>query len=85
MSKYDLAEKNIDVEGLAQNALTDGELFQELIKGVQSTDDTTRQNSFKTLQIIAENQPEFLYPQWDYFRRCFIAPTITISSLPSIF
>ena len=74
MSKYDLAEKNIDVEGLAQNALTDGELFQELIKGVQSTDDTTRQNSFKTLQIIAENQPEFLYPQWDYFQEMLYSP-----------
>lgn len=61
-------EKNIDAEGLAQDALNDGELFQKLMNGVRSKDNTTRQNSFKTLQIIAENAPEFLYPQWDYFQ-----------------
>ncbi len=68
MSKYQLDEKNIDVEGLAQDALTDQNLFQELKRGAQDKDNTTRQNSFKTLQVIAEKHPDFLYPEWDYFQ-----------------
>lgn len=69
MSNFHLDEKNIDIEGLAHDALTNQDLFQELMRGAQSKDNTTRQNSFKTLQIIAENQPSFLYPQWDYFKK----------------
>lgn len=68
MSQNGLDEKNIDVEGLAKEAVTDEELFQELLEGVRSKDNTHRQNSFKTLQIIAENEPEFLYSEWDYFQ-----------------
>ena len=68
MSKYTLDEKNMDVEGLAGNALTDEELFQELLLSVRSKDNTIRQNSFKTLQVIAEKKPEILYPKWDFFQ-----------------
>lgn len=68
MSEYDLDEKNIDVEGLAEKAITDENLFRELIGGVRSKNDTTRQNSFKTLQVIAEKNPDFLYPHWNYFQ-----------------
>ena len=74
MSKYDLDEKNIDVERLAQDALNNEELFQELLRGVQSEDDTTRQNSFKSLQIIAEENPQFLYSEWDYFQEMLSSP-----------
>lgn len=73
MSKYDLDVKNIDVEGLARETLTDKDLFSELMKGIRSKDDTTRQNSFKTIQIIAENNPEFLYPEWDYFHKMLLS------------
>jgi hypothetical protein len=68
MSKYQLDEKNIDVDGLAHDALTNPDLFQELMRGAQSKDNNTRQNSFKALQVIAENHPDFLYPQWAYFQ-----------------
>lgn len=74
MSKYDLDEKNIDVEGLAQDAITNEELFQELLRGARSKDDTTRQNSFKSLQIIAEANPQFLYSEWDYFQEMLLSP-----------
>ncbi len=73
MSKYNLDDKNIDVEALAGNALTDNELFQELLISVRSKDNTIRQNSFKTLQIIAEKDPDFLYPQWDYFHEMLLS------------
>lgn len=68
MSSHDLDRKNIDVEALAKDALNDEELFHELLRGVRSKDDTIRQNSFKSLQIIAEENPHSLYPQWDYFQ-----------------
>ena len=68
MSSHDLDRKNIDVEALAKDALNDEELFHELLRGVRSKDDTIRQNSFKCLQIIAEENPHSLYPQWDYFQ-----------------
>jgi hypothetical protein len=74
MPKYDLNEKNIDVEGLARNSLTDQDLFQELMNGVKSKDDTTRQNCFKAMQFIAENDPDFLYSKWDYFQEMLYSP-----------
>ena len=71
MSKYDLDKKNVDIKRLAKNALTDDELFQELLNGIVSKDNTTRSNSFNALQVISEEKPEFLYPQWDYFQKMF--------------
>lgn len=68
MSSHDLDGKNIDVEALAKDALNDEVLLHELLRGVRSKDDTIRQNSFKSLQIIAEENPHSLYPQWDYFQ-----------------
>jgi hypothetical protein len=68
LSSHDLDRKNIDVEALAKDALNDEVLFHELLRGVRSKDDTIRQNSFKCLQIIAEENPHSLYPQWDYFQ-----------------
>ena len=63
----DLDKKDADIKKLAANALNDGELFKELMNGILSKDNTTRQNSFKVLQIISEENPEFLYPYWDQF------------------
>lgn len=68
MSKYDLDKKDVDIEELAEKALTDEELLQELMGGTLSKDNTIRQNSFKTLELVSEREPEFLYPKWDYFK-----------------
>ncbi len=72
MSNLDM--KNIDVEELAKKAVKDKNLFQELKEGVQSKDNTTRQNSFKTMQLIASEDPDFLYPEWDYFHEMLLSP-----------
>lgn len=68
MSKYDLNKKNVDVGVLANKAVNNKKLFQELLRGVQSKDNNTRFNSFQSLQIIAEDNPHFLYSEWDYFQ-----------------
>ena len=69
-----LDEKNIDVEKLARKALNSQDLFQELKEGVRSKDNTTRQNSFKAVQVIAQEDPDFLYKEWDYFQEMLKSP-----------
>jgi hypothetical protein len=65
--KYNLDKKDVDIKSLAADTMINDELFKELMKGILSKDNNIRQNSFKALQIISENNPEFLYPQWDQF------------------
>jgi len=69
-----LDEKNIDVEKLARKALNNPDLFQELKAGVRFKDNTTRQNSFKAMQFIAQENPESLYGEWDYFQEMLKSP-----------
>lgn len=74
MSKYDLEDKMLDVEGLARDAMSDGELFNELLSGVKSKDNTIRSNSFQALLAISRDNPDFLYPQWGYFQEMLRSP-----------
>ena len=67
--KYDLDKKDVDIKKLAEKALTDKELLQELLNGIVSKDNTTRSNSFNVLQIISTEKPEVLYSKWDYFKK----------------
>ena len=67
MSEYNLDKKDVNLENLARKTLSDKELLEELIKGSLSKDNTIRGNSFKTLEIISEENPEFLYPHWNNF------------------
>lgn len=67
MSRYNLEDKILDVEGLARSATSDEDLLKELLAGVKSKDNTIRSNSFQVLLIVSRDDPEFLYPQWDFF------------------
>lgn len=69
-----LDEKNINVEKLARKAVNNPDLFQELKAGVLSKDNTTRQNSFKAMQVIAQENPDFLYGEWEYFQEMLKSP-----------
>ena len=69
-----LDEKNIDVEKLARKAVNNPDIFQELKAGVRSNDNTTRQNSFKAMQVIAQENPDFLYGEWGYFQEMLKSP-----------
>lgn len=68
MKKYDLADKMTDMDRLARDAVIDEDLLRYLLIQVKSKDNTIRSNSFKALQLISEEEPEFLYPEWDYFQ-----------------
>jgi len=69
-----LDEKNIDVEKLARKAVNNPDIFWELKAGVRSKDNTTRQNSFKAMQVIAQENPDFLYGEWEYFQEMLNSP-----------
>ncbi|MBI5680565.1 MAG: hypothetical protein HZC47_06725 [Methanobacterium sp.] len=70
-SKYELDQKDINIEELAKKALSDDKLPKELMDGILSKDNTTRKNCFETLQIISNEKPEILYPKWDHFHKMF--------------
>jgi len=63
-----LGEKNMDFEALARETLNNEDLFCELKESVLSKNNNVRQNSFKALQFLAEEYPEFLYPEWELFQ-----------------
>jgi hypothetical protein len=64
----DLADKELDVEGVAGTVLENEKTLSELLEGVQSRQDTIRYNSFKVLMLLSEEHPELLYPnRWDFF------------------
>jgi hypothetical protein len=64
-----LAEKEFDLEQLAQSAIDDAKVLKETLKGLVSKDESYRYNCFKVLLQISENKPLVLYPEWDYFMK----------------
>ena len=51
---------------IAKKAIKDQELLSKLLEGILSKEDEIRYPSFKALLIISEEDPEVLYPKWDF-------------------
>jgi hypothetical protein len=52
---------------MAEKVTINGEkALSELLEALKSKDDTERYSSFKTLLRLSEEQPELLYPSWDF-------------------
>jgi hypothetical protein len=64
----DLDKKDANIETLAQKALFDKNLLQELLEGVFSKNHTIRSNSFQVLTLLSDERGEFLYLKWEYFQ-----------------
>jgi hypothetical protein len=62
-----LENKKAVPEAVAEMALKDEKVLQELLDGVLSKKDVVRQNSFQALNFLSENHPERLYGEWDFF------------------
>ena len=62
----DLNKKNIDIKAVAKKALKDDKLLAELLGNLHSKNENIRYNSHKVLFFITEQQPQSLYPYWDY-------------------
>lgn len=67
MINYDLSKKGIDLEKIAEDAVSDENLFKTLMDEIKSKDNTVRFNAFNALLLMSENNADFLYPHWDYF------------------
>jgi hypothetical protein len=52
---------------VAEMALKDEKVLQELLDGVLSKKDAVRYGSFKALNVLSEKHPERLYGKWDFF------------------
>jgi hypothetical protein len=65
----DLSQKELDIEAIAKQASGNEPVLAALLEGISpvSKKRTIRENSFKVLMCLAENQPEILGPHWDYF------------------
>ncbi|MDY6912579.1 MAG: hypothetical protein SVM79_09500, partial [Chloroflexota bacterium] len=60
-------EKEPDMEQAVKSALADQAIMGEILKGLESKNETYRYNCARVLFRISEDQPQVLYPQWDYF------------------
>jgi hypothetical protein len=62
----DLIDKKITIKEAAEKAIKDELILSELLDGILSKKEEIRFNSHETLLFISENDPEILYPKWDY-------------------
>lgn len=61
-----LNDKNADVKQIAKNAVDDKALLSDLLKGLQSKNETVRYNCAKALAVISKEHAKILYTEWDY-------------------
>lgn len=65
--KPDLEKKDVDIERVAQTARKDKKFLSELIGNLKSKKETVRFNSSKALNLLSQQNPDVLYPLWDFF------------------
>jgi hypothetical protein len=67
--QVDLENKLVPIEYIAELAIDDSILLQELLEGIvpQTQKSARRENCSQTLMFMAETWPEILLPHWDYF------------------
>jgi hypothetical protein len=70
-----LANKEVSNLGeVAQWAVADREILQEILAGVVDKDDTYRHHCFQVLLQVSDTAPSALYPDWDYFVELLSSP-----------
>jgi len=62
----DLSKESASVESMAKGTLKDENTLSELLEALKSKDETKRYSSFQVLLRLSEEQPDFLYPRWDF-------------------
>ena len=62
-----LNKKDFKPESLINKATEDPKILAELINNLVAKAETIRYNSHRVLLIISQNEPEILYPHWDFF------------------
>ena len=62
-----IEDNSAQPEAVAERALNDEQVLQELLNGVLSKNDAVRHGSFKALNFLSEKHPERLDYKWDFF------------------
>lgn len=72
-SHVDLENKMVTPDRIAEMALDDTALLNDLLVGIapQKQKSTRRENCSQALMFMAETWPETLLPHWDYFVQLF--------------
>lgn len=72
-AQVDLENKLVPSDRIAELALDNPDLLQDLLSGVapQSQKSARRENCSQALMAMAETWPEILLPHWDYFINLF--------------
>ena len=67
IEKFLFQKQDFDLERVSQMALSDKDLLQKLILGLENKKEIYRYNCEKTLCKISEENPSTLYPNWENF------------------
>lgn len=62
-----LNKKDIDIENSVKQALENSDFLSELLDAITSKNDLIRFNCNNILFKLSEENPNVLYPHWDYF------------------
>jgi len=76
-------------KNIVKKVLKDNKLLSELIKGVASKDDSVRYPNAIALEILSNEHPEMIYPEWDFFidllnRRNAYSKSIAIKTIANL-
>lgn len=62
-----LEKKDANIGGIAEKALKDEKVLSEVMDGVSSDKARIKYGCAKVLRVLAERNPEVLYPKWNFF------------------
>ena len=63
----DLDKKNVSIEDIAKKVVNNKKLINDLLENISSDKAAIKFKSLKVLMYLSEQQPEILYPKWDFF------------------
>jgi hypothetical protein len=63
----DLGKKSVSVESIAKKVVNNKKLLDDLKENASSHNVAIKYKSLKVLMYLGEQQPNILYPEWDFF------------------
>jgi len=63
----DIDKKSVSVESIAKKVVNDKKLLDDLKENASSDNAAIKYKSLKVLMYLGEQQPNILYPEWDFF------------------
>ena len=63
----DISKKSVSVESIVKQVVKDKKLLYHLFEYISSDKATIKYKSLKVLRRLSEQEPELLYPEWDFF------------------